>query len=330
MLRRFFLCLWILLIPSVSWAKPADPLPSWNDGPVKRAIVQWVKTTTKKSSPKYIPPDARIAVFDQDGTLWVEQPMYAQFVYSFDRVRELAKIKPDIKNKEPFETVLSGSPHAIGKLKGEDFKEIFVATLTGMRVDEFTASVSRWLQTALHPRFHRHYTSLAYQPMLELMSYLRASGFKTYIVTGGGQDFVRVYSEKVYGIPPEQIVGTVGATKFGYDENGKAILTKTPQVLLIDDKAGKAEGIYMMIGRRPVAAFGNSTGDQEMLEYTQAGGGIPIMALVHHDDAVREYAYGPDSKIGTFSEALMEEAKAKGWLVISMKNDWKRIFSWEK
>ena len=190
-------------------------------------------------------------------------------------------------------------------------------------------SAEDWVTSAKHPRFQRLYTELVYQPMLEVMKYLRDNGHKTFIVTGGGQDFVRSYAERVYGIPPEQVVGSAGDTKFGYDKSGKAILTKVPKVMLVDDKTGKPAGIHLMIGRRPVAAFGNSTGDQQMLEYTQAGEGVRLMVLVHHDDDVREYAYGPTSKVGTFSDALMAEAKKRGWLVVSMKNDWKRIFAWE-
>jgi hypothetical protein len=235
--------------------------------------------------------------------------------------------KPELKNVEPFKTVLSGNREAMAKLTKADLVKIAAATLTGMTVEEFSADVKNWLATARHPRFKRLYTELTYQPMLEVMKLFRDNGYKTYIVTGGGQDFVRVYSEDVYGIPPEQVVGSAGATQFGYDQNGKAVLTKVPKLMLINDEAGKPEGIYLFIGRRPVAAFGNSTGDKQMLEYTQAGDGARLMLLVHHDDAEREYAYGPKSKVGTFTDALMDEAKTKGWIVVSMKNDWKRIFA---
>jgi phosphoserine phosphatase len=210
-----------------------------------------------------------------------------------------------------------------------DLEKILAATLTGMTVEQFVVEVKAWLATAKHPRFKRPYTELLYQPMLEVMQYLRANGYKTYIVTGGGQDFVRVYAEQVYGIPPEQVVGTAGGTKYGYGKDGRPMLTKEPELLLNADKAGKPEGIHLVIGRRPHAAFGNSDGDRQMLEYTQAGDGARLTMLVHHDDATREFAYGPKSKVGTFSDALMAEAKKQSWIVISVKNDWKRVFAFD-
>ena len=306
-----------------------DPLPSWNDGSAKKAIIEFVQATTDKSNPKFVPPEARIATFDQDGTTWVEKPMYTQVVYCLERVAVLAREKPELKEVEPFKTVLSGNREAMAKLSMKDLEKSLAATLTGMTVEEFNTEVKKWLETAKDPRWKRPYTELVYQPMLEAMKLFRASGYKTYFVTGGGQDFVRVYSEQVYGIPPEQVVGTAGGTKYGYDKSGKPMLTKEPKLLLNDDKAGKPEGIHLMIGRRPVAAFGNSIGDKQMLEYTQAGGGARLMMLVHHDDGKREYAYGPKSKVGTFTDALMAQAKKSGWVVISMKNDWKKIFAWE-
>jgi phosphoserine phosphatase len=306
-----------------------DPLPSWNDGPAKKAIIEFVRATTDKSNSNFVPPEARIATFDQDGTTWVEQPMYTQVMYCLERVAVLAREKPELKEVEPFKTVLSGNREAMAKLSMKDLEKILAATLTGMTVDEFNTEVKKWLETAKDPRWKRPYTELVYQPMLEVMKLFRANGYKTYFVTGGGQDFVRVYSEQVYGIPPEQVVGTAGGTKYGYDKSGKPMLTKEPKLLLNDDKAGKPEGIHLMIGRRPVAAFGNSIGDKQMLEYTQAGGGARLMMLVHHDDGKREYAYGPKSKVGTFTDALMAQAKKSGWVVISMKNDWKKIFAWE-
>jgi phosphoserine phosphatase len=306
-----------------------DPLPSWNDGSAKKAIIEFVQATTDKSNPKFVPPEARIATFDQDGTTWVEQPMYTQVMYCLERVAVLAREKPELKEVEPFKTVLSGNREAMAKLSMKDLEKSLAATLTGMTVEEFNTEVKKWLETAKDPRWKRPYTELVYQPMLEAMKLFRASGYKTYFVTGGGQDFVRVYSEQVYGIPPEQVVGTAGETKYGYDKSGKPMLTKEPKLLLNDDKAGKPEGIHLMIGRRPVAAFGNSIGDKQMLEYTQAGGGARLMMLVHHDDGKREYAYGPKSKVGTFTDALMAQAKKSGWVVISMKNDWKKIFPWE-
>jgi phosphoglycolate phosphatase-like HAD superfamily hydrolase len=311
-----------------------DPLPSWNDGSAKQAILNFVKTTTDPASPRFVPPEARLATFDQDGTLWVEHPLYAQVVYCLERVPAVVAKKPKLKNVEPFKTVLSGNRQAMAKLSKRDLVKILATTLTGMTVDEFQAEVKKWLETAKDPRWHRPYTELVYQPMIEVLRYLRANGYKTYIVTGGGQDFVRVYSEKVYGIPPEQVVGTAGGTKYGYDQSGKPILTKEPKLLLNDDKAGKPEGIHLIIGRRPYAAFGNSGGDRQMLEYTGAGDGARLMMLVRHDDGKREYAYGPaqglpNTKVGAFNQALYDEAKKKGWVIISMKNDWKKIFAWE-
>jgi hypothetical protein len=318
-----------------STALGAAPLPSWNDGPAKKAIVEFVQTTTDKSNPKFVAPEARIATFDQDGTLWVEHPMYTQIVYCLDRVPAVVKAKPDLAKVEPFKTVLSGNREAMAKLTMPDLEMILAATLTGMSVEQFSAEAKKWLEAAKDPRWKRPYTELTYQPMQELLKYMRANGYKTYIVTGGGQDFVRQYSENVYGIPPEQVVGTAGVTKFMYDKNGRPFLTKDPKLLLNDNNAGKPEGIHLMIGRRPYAAFGNSTGDKQMLEYTGAGDGARLMMLVLHDDAKREYAYGParglpDTKVGTFTQTLYDEAKKKGWNVISMKNDWKKIFPFDQ
>jgi hypothetical protein len=318
-----------LLVFSQAFAQ-TDPLPSWNDGAAKKAIVEFVKATTDKSNAKFVPPEARIAVFDQDGTTWVEQPMYTQVIYCLERVPAVVKAKPELANVEPFKTVLSGNREAMAKFTMTDLLKILAATLTGMTVDEFNAEAKKWLATAKHPRFKQLYTDLTYQPMLEVMRLFRANGYKTYFVTGGGQDFVRIYSEQVYSIPPEQVVGSASGTKFGYDKSGKPMLTKEPKLLLNDDSAGKPEGIHLMIGRRPVAAFGNSIGDKQMLEYTQAGDGARLMMLVHHDDEKREYAYGPKSKVGTFTDALMAQAKKNSWSVIRMKNDWKRIFAFEK
>ena len=291
------------MVAASTAAADPDPLPSWNDGPAKQAILQFVKTTTDKSSAKFVPPAERIVTFDQDGTLWVEHPMYSQVVYCLSRVPAVVKAKPELAKVEPFKTVLSGDRAAMAKLSKDDLFKILAATLTGMSVDDFRAEAKKWLETAKDPRWNRPYTELTYLPMQELMKYLRANGYKTYIVTGGGQDFVRVYSEQVYGIPPEQVVGTAGGTKYGYDKNGKPFLTKEPKLLLNDNDAGKPEGIHLMIGRRPYAAFGNSTGDRQMLEYT---------------------------KVGAFTQALYDEAKKQDWVVISMKKDWKRIFPFEE
>jgi phosphoglycolate phosphatase-like HAD superfamily hydrolase len=321
-------------LPVSAPAQTGDPLASWNDGPAKLAILDFGRATTDKASPNYVPPEARIATFDQDGTTWVSHPMYTQVIYCLERVPAVVKVKPELKNVEPFKTVLSGNREAIAKLSMPDLIKILAATLTGMSVEQFNAEVKDWIATAKHRRWNRLYTELAYEPMLEVMRYLRANGYKTYIVTGGGQDFVRVYSERVYGIPPEQVVGTAGGTKYGYDKNGKPFLTKEPKLLLNDDNAGKPEGIHLMIGRRPYAAFGNSTGDRQMLEYTKAGDGARLAMLVLHDDDKREYAYGPaqglpDTKVGTFTEALYDEAKKGGWTIVSMKQDWKQIFAFE-
>jgi len=319
-------------LPGVAVAQaPSGLLPSWNEGAAKQAILDFVRLTTDRSSPSYVAPEERIAVFDQDGTLWVEHPMYTQVVYCLERVPAIVANKPELKDVAPFKTVLSGDREAIGRLSMQDLEEILAATLTGMSVEEFNAEARKWLETAKDPRWGRHYTELVYQPMLEVLRYLRDHDFKTYIVTGGGQDFVRIYAQQVYGIPPEQVVGTAGATTFGYDKDGKPFLTKEPKLLLNDDKAGKPEGIHLMIGRRPYAAFGNSAGDREMLEWTGAGTGARLKMLLLHDDARREYAYGPaqglpDSKVGTFTQALYDEAKQKGWTVISMKNDWNEVF----
>lgn len=310
----------------------ADPLPSWNDGAAKRAILEFARTTTDKTSSHFVSPEKRIATFDQDGTLWVEHPMYAQEVYCLDRVPAVVKEKPELKDRQPFKTVLSGDLEAIEKLPMKDLEEILAYTLSGMTVDEFQSDVKKWLATARHPRLKRPYTELVYQPMLEVLNYFRANGYKTYIVTGGGQDFVRVYSEQVHGIPPEQVVGSAGVTSYAYAKEGKPLLIKEPKLLLNDNNAGKPEGIHLMIGRRPYAAFGNSTGDRQMLEYTKAGDGVRLSMLVLHDDAEREYAYGPAqrlpyAKVGTFTQSLYDEAKKQGWIVIRMKEDWRTLFS---
>ena len=309
-------------------------LASWNDGPARQAISEFVRATTDRASPNYVPPEDRIAVFDQDGTLWVEHPLYTQVVYCLERVPAVVANKPELRDVEPFKTVLSGDREAIARLPLPDLEKILVVTLTGMSVDDFNAEVKKWIATARHPRWQRPYTELVYQPMLEVLHHLRDVGYKTYIVTGGGQDFARMGAETMYGIPPEQVVGTASDTKYEYDKDGRPALFKEPKLMLFDDFGGKAEGIHLMIGRRPYAAFGNSTGDQQMLEYTGAGGGKRLMMLVLHDDAKREYAYGPaqglpDTKVGTFTQGLYDEAKNNGWTVISMKNDWKRIFAFD-
>jgi phosphoserine phosphatase len=313
----------------------SDPLSSWNDGAAKQAILAFVReTTTDKSNSRYVEPDDRIATFDQDGTLWTEHPLYTQAVFTLDRVGKLASKHPEWKQKQPFKAVLEHDKVSMSKFTQAEWMQIIAATHTGMSTAAFKGIVKDWLATAKAPRFDRPYTDLIYQPMLELMQYLRANGFKTYIVTGGGQEFVRVYSEQVYGIPPAQVVGSIIATKY-QNANGQPVLMREPKLLFMNDGPGKPVGINLFIGKRPQAAFGNSGGDAQMLEWTQAGDGARLMMLVHHDDAKREYAYGPagglpNTSVGTFSDALMAEAKKNGWIVISMKNDWKRIFAWEK
>lgn len=322
-----------LVVGGVAQAQ-TDPLPSWNDGATKKAIIDFVQATTTQGRPTFVQPAERIATFDQDGTLWVEKPMYTQVIYCLERVPILVKARPELADVEPFKTVMSGDREAIARLPTEDLEKILALTLTGMSVDEFRAEVGKWFDTARDPRWKRPYTELTYKPMQEVLQYLRANAFKTYIVTGGGQDFVRVYAERVYGIPPEQIVGTVGGTKYDYGKDGKPVLIKEAKLLLNDNYGGKPEGIHLMIGRRPLAAFGNSTGDREMLEYAKAGSGARLSMLLLHDDAAREYAYGPaqglpESKVGTFTQQLYDEAKSRDWTVISMKSDWKRIFAFE-
>lgn len=334
--RRLSAILIVTALLCVSVAATAqDPLPSWNDGAAKQAILNFVKTTTDQSGPNFVPPERRIATFDQDGTTWVEQPMYTEIIFALDRIHVLAPKHPDWKTAQPFATVLSGDKAAMAKLTMKDLEAIMLATHTGMTVEEFQTIVKDWFAQAKHPRWDRPYTELIYQPMLEVMQYLRANGYKTYIVTGGGQEFVRAYAEQVYGIPPEQIIGTAIEVQYTYDQAGQGVLMRPPKQLLNNNFSGKPEDIYLFTGRYSKAAFGNSTGDQQMLEYTQAGEGASLMMLVLHDDAKREYAYGPAhdlpaSNVGTFTQKLYDEAKSKGWTVISMKDDWKHVFAWEK
>lgn len=331
------LSVWRLSLVVVVWlallaqAAADDPLASWNDGPAKQAVLDLVKATTTEGSPAYAAPADRIATFDQDGTLWVEHPLYTQGMFALDRLHELAPKHPEWMKKQPFKAVLTGDRAAMAKFSEGDWAEIIGVTHAGISTEDFLAIVKQWLATAKHPRFQRPYTELIYQPMLEVMKYLRANGFATYIVTGGGQEFVRVFSEQVYGVPVAQVVGSSIVTKYE-NQDGKPVLMREPKIFFINDKAGKPVGINLFIGKRPIAAFGNSDGDRQMLEWTQAGGGARLMMLVLHDDAEREFAYGPanglpDTRVGTFPQALMDEAKQRGWSVISMKNDWKRIFS---
>jgi phosphoglycolate phosphatase-like HAD superfamily hydrolase len=306
-----------------------DPLPSWNDGPAKQAIVNFVAKVTKEGSSDFVPPAERVAAFDNDGTLWAEQPMYVQFLFALDRANKLAPQHLEWKDKEPFASLLKGDLK--GALAGGEraMEEIVMATHAGMTTEEYERIVKDWIATAKHPRFKRPYTECVYQPMLELLAYLRAKGFKTFIVSGGSIEFMRPWTERVYGIPPEQVVGSSIKTKFEM-RDGKPALVRLPEINFIDDKENKPIGINEHIGRRPIAAFGNSDGDRQMLEWTGAGSGARLMMLVHHDDAVREFAYGAESGIGNFSDALMAEAKKNGWPVISMKDDWKTIFPPDK
>jgi hypothetical protein len=310
-----------------------DPMPSWNDGPARQAIVDFVRQTTDASSTQYVPPERRIVTFDQDGTLWVEQPVYAQVMFALDRVRDVVRAQPALGNEEPFKAVVAGDREAMAKFTERDIFKIVGASESGLSVEAFQEVARRWLATAKHPKFQRPYTELVYAPMLEAMKYLRANGYRTYIVTGGGQQFVRAYADDVYGVPPEQVVGTM--LKINYENrDGKPALTTAPELFFLNDKGGKPVGINMVIGRRPQAAFGNSDGDQQMLEWAGGSPGAHLGMIVLHDDASREYAYGPatglpDSKVGAFSQALYDDARKNGWIVISMKRDWKRIFAFE-
>ena len=303
----------------------AEPLPSWNEGKAKQSIVDFVAKVTKEDSPDFVPPAERIATFDNDGTLWAEQPMYFQMLFALDRVKALAPQHPEWKDEEPFASVLKGDIGAFAASGEKGLLAIVAASHAGMTTAEFEKIVADWIATAQHPKLKRPFTECVYQPMIELLGYLRANGFKTFIVSGGGIEFMRPWTEKVYGIPPEQVVGSSGKTQYEM-RDGKPVLMKLAAVNFVDDKGGKPVGINQHIGRRPIAAFGNSDGDQQMLEWTQGGDGTRLMMLVHHDDAAREWAYGAESKIGTFSDALMAEAKKNDWTVISMKDDWKRVF----
>lgn len=301
-----------------------DPLPSWNDGAPKQAILDFVTRVTREGSMTYVPPEARIATFDNDGTLWCEQPFYFQMAFVFDRIREMAPKHPEWKTREPFKSLLQGNVKTAATAGEKGLLDVVAATHSGMTAEQFADQVKDWLATAKHPRFHRRYTDLIYQPMLEVMQYLRANGFKTFIVSGGGIDFMRPWTEQVYGIPPEQVVGSSGIVKFEL-KDGKPVLIKEAKVEFVDDGPGKPAGIHRFIGRRPIIAFGNSDGDLQMLQYVAAGDGARLVMYVHHDDAEREYAYDRNSRIGRLDKGL-DEANAKGWPLISMKNDWKTIF----
>ena len=323
----------ITLVIATAWAvaltaRAADPLPSWNDGAAKKAILQFVERTTKPGSTNFVPVAERIAVFDNDGTLWAEQPMYFQAFFMFDRVKALASQHPEWKTNEPFASILKGDVKAALAGGERAIGQLSMATHAGMTSEEFEKSVSDWMATAKHPKTGRLYTEMVYQPMLELLAYLRANGFKTFIVSGGGIEFMRPWSERVYGIPPEQVIGSSIKTKFEL-RDGQPVLVRLPEINFVDDGPGKPVGIQMHIGRRPLATFGNSDGDLQMLQWTAAGSGPRFCLYVHHTDAEREWAYDRTSSIGRLDKGL-DEARARGWTVVDMKADWKRVFAFEK
>ncbi len=302
----------------------SDPLPSWSDGAAKQSINAFVRLTTTRGGKSYIPPNERIAVFDNDGTLWSEQPMYFQLAFALDRVKALAPKHPEWKTQQPFKAVLEGDLKTVLAGGEHAILELVMATHAGNTTEEFSQIVTNWLATAKHPKTGRLYTDMVYQPMLELLAYLRANGFKTYIVSGGGIEFMRPWTEAIYGIPPEQVIGSSIKTRFEV-RDGKPVLVRLPEINFIDDKAGKPVGINQHIGRRPIAAFGNSDGDLQMLQWTCAGKGPALCLYVHHTDGQREWAYDRKSSIGRLDKGL-DEAKAKGWSVVDMKRDWKRIY----
>jgi len=307
----------------------SDPLPSWNDGAAKTSIVDFVARATTPGGADFVPVDERIATFDNDGTLWSEQPVYFEVAFGIDRIKAMAPHRPEWKTREPFRSVLANDRAVLARFGKKGMLQILAATHSGMTVAEFEAAVRDWLATARHPRFDRPYTDLVYQPMLELLAYVRANGFKTFVVSGGGIDFMRPWIPKVYGVPPEQVVGSSGVTKFELGKDGVPVLMKLAKVEFVDDGPGKPVGINRFVGLRPVFAFGNSDGDQQMLEWTAAGNGARFMALVHHTDAEREWAYDRKSQVGRLDKAW-DEAVQRGWLVVDMKQDWKVIYPFEQ
>lgn len=313
------------LIPRTGFAQ-SDPLPSWNAGANKAAIVDFVKKVTAVGGADYVPLPERIAVFDNDGTLWCEQPYYFELAFAFDRIAAMAPQHPEWKSEQPFKALLEKDMKALAATGKKGLLQIIMATHAGMTTEDFRKLVLDWTATAHDPRFKVRYVELIYQPMVELLAYLRANGFKTFIVSGGGVDFMRPWTGKAYGIPPEQVVGSSGVTQYEMQPNGIPVLKKLPKIEFVDDGPGKPVGINRFIGRQPIFAFGNSDGDKEMLEWTAAGRGTRFMGLVHHTDAVREYAYDRNSKIGRLDKAL-DEAIARHWTVVDMKDDWKRIFA---
>lgn len=309
-------------------AQAPDPLASWNDGQAKQSIVEFVEKVTTEGSPDFVPPAERIAVFDNDGTLWAEQPIYFQLAFALDRVAALAPERPEWQGKEPFASLVKGDLKAALAGGEKAILEIVMATHADMTTEEFEQIVTEWIASARHPKTGKLYTQMVYQPMRELLDYLRANDFKTFIVSGGGVEFMRPWAEKVYGIPPERVVGSSIKTKFEL-RNGKPVLARLPELNFIDDKAGKPVGIHQHIGRRPIAAFGNSDGDLQMLQWTTAGKGARFALIVHHTDAEREWAYDRDSAVGRLDQAL-DQAREKGWTVVDMQNDWKTVFAFQK
>jgi len=325
----FLLLIFVLLIYSCKEqiTENSDPLPSWNDGGVKQSIIEFVNDVTDESNPNYFPADERIATFDNDGTLWSEKPFYFQLFFAIDRVKDLAPQHPEWKTTQPFKAVLENDMETLFSFGEHGLLELVMATHAGMTTDEFEQIVKDWLATAKHPRFERPFTDLVYQPMLELLSYLRSNGFKTFIVSGGGIEFMRPWVEKVYGIPPEQVIGSSIKVKFEMTDTGP-VLRRLPELDFIDDKEGKPVGIHKFIGRRPIAAFGNSDGDLQMLQWIAAGDGKRLMVYIHHTDAEREWAYDRKSSVGRLDKGL-DEANQKGWTVADMKKDWKAIYPFQ-
>lgn len=309
---------------AVQSAAATEPLPSWNDGANRQAIIDFVQKVTTEGSPEYVAPAERIAVFDNDGTLWCEQPIYFQFLFAVDRIKVMSANHLEWKDQEPYKSVLAGDIKAVAAQGEEGLVQIMATTHAGMTTEEFAASVRDWLESSRHPVTGKPFTAMTYRPMLEMLDYLRANEFKTFIVSGGGVEFMRVFAEQTYGIPPEQVIGSSGVVKYEV-RDGVPVLIKAPDVEFVDDNVGKPVGINRFIGRRPTIAFGNSDGDFQMLEYTTGGDGARLSVIVHHDDADREYAYDRDSHIGKLARGL-DEASTRGWLVISMKADWKTIF----
>lgn len=326
--KRSLLSILLLLGVAAASAQGADQLPSWNEGKAKQAIIAFVEGAVAEGSADFVPVPERIAVFDNDGTLWPEQPLYFQLLFALDRIKALAPQHPEWKDKEPFASLLRGDVKAALASGEPAIMQIVMATHSGMTTDEFDQIVSDWIASAKHPKTGRLYTEMAYQPMLEVLSYLRTNGFKTFIVSGGGIDFMRPWTEKVYGIPPEQIVGSSGKTSFEM-RDGAPLLMKLPEINFIDDKAGKPVGIHQHIGRRPIAAFGNSDGDLQMLQWTCSGPGPHFCLYVHHTDGEREWAYDRQSSIGRLDKGL-DAAADSGWTVVDMKKDWNRVFAFGK